>query len=273
MKCTNQLFVSTFVFLLGTFFIYHSALGQNNATDFKINKDGSYLQYRTYSSSSKKACYQGRLNFKMDNGKALPTDSIQQISLQNSTGAQIDINNTEFRKSQIYWGSWNGTQAQVEYSGPWNNSGYMIELPQDTTLSAGNYTYNAITSEGESLDYTLNYPGIEPDFAAVNKSSIEYSWNNNGSLTISWKSPRVDFDGYMLYFRDKAKNKALLYIWLPKNFKDTPEVTIPRQIVKNIKKLYNSSRIQLQVQNIRENKNDMEYAKGVARTVIKDKNK
>ncbi len=234
--------------------------GQPTHADISI--PSGYLQYRTYSQESEENQYRGWLYISEDND-FIETDIIDQISLQDSSGNPVPIDSTAFWKATYYWGVWDNSSQEVQYSGPYNYSGYSVSFPLDISLGSGDYTYTA-TLENEEASYTLYFPGQET-LPTVPEESIHYQWESDGSLTISWSIPDGNFDRLRLSFMDGESYDDLLYVSLPN---DKVSVTVPFQVIAQMLELYKSTSFYLQVQTRRYTYEGMNYARGITSITI-----
>ena len=181
---------------------------------------GGYLQYRTRSDASNE--YRGWLEFTKNNNP-IDVSDITLIELKDGTGNPVPINDPTFYADSSFWGGWNDTTSSVDFSGPHYSSGFSIGFPAETNLPAGNYTYEAITSIGDLLTLTRNFPG-ETILPVVDAASMNYEWLIDGGLRLTWSVPASGaYDQLRIVLMDQDWSD-LLYVRLPV---DKEELTIP----------------------------------------------
>lgn len=228
---------------------------------FGFNLKDPDLKYRTYDNSS---YHQWRGWVATFDGEPIKDDIVSSIEVTVNDGTKIDIADIKYWSiPKFYKGEWNGDK--VEYTGPCLYSGYIINFPDSQTFESGNYTYHIKTDQGKSDSQEIYFPGKEK-LPTVNKESINYTWNSDGSLTLTWNNPqKTGFDNYMLYFLDAISDNERLFIRLPT---DKTSITIPSSIINDIFKTSDSSTLQLHLQTIKISKDNMTYARGVTRKKI-----
>ena len=199
---------------------------------FRIS--GGYLQYRTYSDGSN--AYGGWLEFTKIN-QPIEASDITLIELKDSADNPVATSGTSFSQNLFYWGKWNESTSSVDFVGPLSISGFGISFPEGTNLSAGNYSYEATTIEGDLLTLERYFPG-ETILPVVATASMNYEWLGDGGLRLTWSVPagggydqlRID-----LYTQDEDD---LLYVGLPA---DKEELTIPVEWIQKMTDLKNPS--------------------------------
>jgi len=203
---------------------------EDSLSNFAVSFDFTFLQYRT--SEDGDYSIRGWVGFSK-NGNPISSSDIASIVLNNEGGDTIPIEKTIFWSNAYYFGNWNNSTSNVDYSGPFHDSGLSVYFTQ-TTLPAGNYTYKATTDSGDILTQTLYYPG-EETLPCVDSDSMTFEWQPDGSLHLSWESPTdSEFDMLRVVLDDQDKDGSdgnLLYVDLPI---DATEVTIPSDQVLKI---------------------------------------
>jgi hypothetical protein len=222
---------------------------------------GGYLQYRTYSDAGNNK-YRGWLDFTKNNNPIEESD-ITNIVLEDSLGSAVSISSYTFYASNTYfWGQWNESTSSVDFSGPHSYSGFSISFPGDASLSADDYTYEATTSQGDTLTLTIDFPGGKPLSPVVDVATMDYEWLSDDSLYLTWSIPAGTFDEFRIVLLDQDWND-LLSVRLPS---DRTELTIPSGWIQQIADLNNpsSSNWQIQTRLIVDNYN---YARGISDNV------
>ncbi len=188
----------------------------------------AYIQYRSRETGSNQ--YRGWCDIVRQNGLSVPGD-ITEIAIKDSTGNEVAVEGASYYGSSVgyFSGSYNTATSSVDYSGPNPSSGYSIRFPEGTVIPAGIYTYEATTSENETLTYSVNFSGMEA-LPFVNSSSMAYIWETDGSLSLSWDNPEGSYDQIRVALYDQDWND-LLYISLPNTLET---VTIPASVVQDI---------------------------------------
>ncbi|MFO7886371.1 MAG: PKD domain-containing protein [Desulfobacteraceae bacterium] len=223
-----------------------------------MSVSAAYLQYRTYSPGAGENQFKGWIEF-LVNDDPLALDSVDLISLVNDKGYPIPVRDTRFWYNTYFSGSWNKNTGQVAYSGPSSYGGYSVSFAPDTSLESGAYTYTAATDDGQNLTYSLYYPG-KMALPTVEKESIHYRWNNDGTLSLAWKIPEGAFDEFRLVFMDGNTYQDLLYVKLPNT---EQSLTIPAETIDKMKALYNSAEMELQVQTRNYTAEGNNYSRGI----------
>ena len=194
----------------------------------------SYLQYRTYYDPALSK-YQGFVEFQK-NGQPIDESDITEIVLKDPDQNEVTIDQIIFYDEDYYFGAWNS--GQVNYSGPWEYTGFSIHFPESTTFSIGNYTYEAKTSQGVKLSDTRYFPN-KLELPVVDSTTMTSEWIN-GDLKLNWTIPIPDdqHDQVRVWLYNEQNNPELpLMIRLPNN---ATEVTIPAQVISNVKQLSNN---------------------------------
>jgi hypothetical protein len=195
---------------------------------------GGYLQYRTFSDSSN--MYRGWLDFTKNNNPIDESD-ITQIELKDSAGNPVTIDNYAFFADSYFWGDWNDSTSSVDFSGPYDSSGFSIRFPEATNFPAGNYTYEATTSTGDLLTLMRNFPGATI-LPLVDVASMQYEWLIDGGLRLTWSVPAGGtYDQLRVDLVDQDWN-ALVSVRLPA---DKEELTIPAEWIQQMTDLKNPS--------------------------------
>jgi ketosteroid isomerase-like protein len=214
--------------------------GYHNFATYEFTIAG-YLQYRTYSDGSN--LYRGWLEFTKNNNPIDESD-ISQIELKDSAGNPVTIDNYAFFADSYFWGSWNDSTSSVDFGGPNYSYGFSIRFPAETNFPAGNYTYEATTSQGDLLTLMRNFPG-EEILPLVDVASMGYEWLIDGGLRLTWSVPAGDtYDQLRVSLVDQDR-VALCWVRLPA---DKEELTIPAEWIQQITDLKNPSSAIWQVQ-------------------------
>jgi formylglycine-generating enzyme required for sulfatase activity len=202
--------------------------------------DVAFLQYRKYGDDA--PIYKGWIDFLINDN---PTDmsAITQINLKNASNSSILMSGNAFYAESQYFGAWNDDTSNVDYSGPNYYSGFSINFPAETSLPAGNYTYEATTNQDDILSTTLYFPG-ETAISIVDSASMSQQWLIDDSLHLSWTTPTGDFDQLRVVLLDQDYHDVL-YIHVPVN---AEEVTVPSDLIQDISYFKNPSSINWTVQ-------------------------
>ena len=120
----------------------------------------------------------------------------------------------------------------IEYREGTTFSGFTVLLDDSTELSSGTYTYEATTSDGEVLTYTVQYPG-NPVIPVIEASSFSYEEKEDGSLELNWTNPTEgnNYDQILIYLADQDWDR--LFMLRPDLNAET--LTIPASIMENLK--------------------------------------
>jgi formylglycine-generating enzyme required for sulfatase activity len=188
--------------------------------------DFAFLQYRSYEDSA--SIYRGWIDFLKD-GHPIDMSDITQISLKNESGSSIYLSGTNFFSTSQFNGVWNDTTSSVDYSGPSYYAGFSIGFDSETSLPAGNYTYEAMTSQDYLVSTTLYFPG-ETILPTVDDASMNYEWLVDDSLHLTWVTPVGTFNQLRLVLLDQDFGD-LLYVKLPTN---ANELTIPGDMIQDM---------------------------------------
>jgi ketosteroid isomerase-like protein len=224
----------------------------NATNEFTIT---GYLQYRTYSDGSNLT--RGWLEFTKNNNPIDESDIIQ-IDLKNSTGNPVTISGTTFYPDSYFWGAWNDSTSSVDFSGLNYSHGFSISFPVATNFPAGNYTYEATTSEGVILPLVRNYPG-DTVLPVVDVASMEYEWLIDGGLHLTWSVPASGtYDQLRVSLTDQDSN-GLFWVRLPP---DKEELTIPAEWIQQATNFRNPSYAIWQVQTRSNAPDGNNYARG-----------
>lgn len=221
---------------------------------------GGYLQYRTYSNADNNQ-YRTWLGF-TKNGAPIQQSDITDIILEDSSSTEVSFNSPNFYASDYFWGEWNESTSSVDFSGPHAYSGFSISFPDETSLSEDDYTYEATTSQGDTLTLTIDFPGGEPPSPVVDLANMSYLWNGDGSLSVAWSIPDGTFDEFRIVFLDQDGDD-LLSVRMPS---DSTELTIPSGWIQQITDHKNPSATNWEIQT-RLTDNDNNYARGYSGTV------
>jgi hypothetical protein len=196
----------------------------------------SYLQFRTYSDAARNQ-YRGWLEF-LKYGQPIEESDIATIVLKDPDQNVVTIDQITFTVEEYYFGYWDSGTLQVVYNGPWAYSGYGIYFPEATTFSTGNYTYEATTDQGYKLSEVRYFPG-KLELPVVDSATMTSEWIN-GDLKLSWTIPvpSDQHDQVRVWLYNEQKNPEVpLMIRFPN---DSAEVTIPAQVINNVKQLSNN---------------------------------
>ena len=199
-----------------------------------------YLQYRTFSDANN--VYRGWLEF-AKNGNTIKESEISSIKLFDNAGNPVGISSYTFYESLYFWGQWNESTSSVDYFGPLGYSGFSVGFPEATNLSAGNYTYEATTSQGYILSITKFFPG-ETILPVVDVAGMNAEWINNDDLRLRWSIPVGVYDELRIVLVDQDWND-LLAVKLPA---DKDELIVPSEWINQIEDLKNPSSAFWQVQ-------------------------
>ena len=206
--------------------------------------NGSYLQFRTYPDATRNQ-YRGYVEF-LKYGQPIDESDIASIVLKDPDQNEVTIDQIAFDRGDSYFGFWNPGTQQVDYFGPWAYSGYVIYFPEGATFSSGNYTYEATTDQGYKLSQILNFPG-KLELAVVDSTTMTSEWIN-GDLKLSWTHPDPGGENDQIriwLFSEENGFQLPLMIRLPEN---ATEVTIPEQVINDVKQLSNTDTMSWMVQ-------------------------
>lgn len=209
-----------------------------------IEISGSYLQYRTYSDPANNR-YQGYLSF-LNNGQPIEESDIAAIVLKDEDQNNITISQRIFDSLQYYYGGWNPDSEQVDFSGPYPDTGFAIRFPETTIFAKGYYTYEVTTSQGANLSQIRYFPG-KLTLAVVDSDSMVSEWIN-ADLKLSWTNPDPGgpFDQVRIFFISEENGTEIpLIIRLPNS---AVEVTIPAYWINRVKQLSNTPTMSWQIQ-------------------------
>ncbi len=223
--------------------------------------DVAFLQYRKYGDDA--AIYRGWIDF-LKNGNPIQMSAITQITLKNASGSSILLSGNTFYAESQYYGAWNDGTSSVDYSGPTPYSGFSLNFPAETSLPAGDYTYDATTSQDDILSTTLYFPG-ETAISIVDSASMSHQWLIDDSLRLAWTTPAGDFDQLRVALLDQDY-RDVLYIKLPV---DAEEITVPGDVIQDISYFKNPSSINWTVQTryYSETSDNNQYARGYSNWV------
>ena len=223
--------------------------------------DGAYLQYRTYGDGS--SAYRGLINFSK-NGNLIEMSAITQFALKNASDSSILLSGNTFFVASHYNGTWNEGTASVDYSGPITYSGFSISFPAETSLPAGDYTFEATTSQDDILSTTLYFPG-ETIMPTVDDASMSHQWQLDDSLHLAWTTPVGDFDQLRVVLLDQDYSDVL-YIKVPVG---AEEITIPSDVIQDISYFNNPSSINwaVQTRSYSATSDNNQYARGYSNWV------
>jgi hypothetical protein len=195
---------------------------------------GGNLQYQTYSDGSNE--YYGYLWF-TKNKNPIDESDRPQIEFKDSEDNPVTISDTSFNSGSSFRGVWNDSTSSVDFSGLLSGSGFSIKFPEEINLSAGNYIYEATTSQGDFLTLTRYFPG-EIILPVVDVASMNYEWLIDGGLRPTWSVPAGDtYDELLIVLNDQNEN-GLIKVRLPA---DKEELTIQVEWIQQITDLKNHS--------------------------------
>ena len=185
--------------------------------------------------------------------------SYTSVKLKDNVGNPVSISSTTFSASLYFWGQWNKSTSSVDYSGPFQDSGFSIRFPGETNLAAGNYTYEATINQGNLLSLTKYFPG-EVIMPIVDVASMNYEWLSNGDLRLRWAIPVGNYDDLRIVLEDQDGDN-FLFVKLPAN-KD--EVIIPVEWIRQITNEKNPSfaRWRVQTRSYTKTVDNNNYARG-----------
>ena len=147
----------------------------------------TYLQYRRYGDGSERRQIWIELKDLAGNPSG---DVLNYAEIKDPNGQLVEIYSAGFEPSVDYVARYNsetGGWDEDLYGKP--AAGYWGRL-NTTFLQPGNYTFTVVTKDGESLaPYTYYFSGEYPGLPVVDSSTINWSWNGDGSLTINWTLP------------------------------------------------------------------------------------
>ena len=226
---------------------------------FSLNlKIEGYLQYRTFSDASN--VYRGWLDF-TKSGNPIDESEISNIKLHDSAGNPVRTSSYAFYATLHFWGEWKDSTSSVEFSGPFQYSGFSIGFPDETNLLAGNYTYEATTNQGNLLSVTKYFPG-ETILPVVDVTSMNHQWLADGDLRLSWSIPVGNYDELRIVVVDQDWDD-LLYVKLSA---DKDELIIPSEWIEQITVYKNSNfaRWQVQTRSYTNTVDHNNYARGLS---------
>jgi len=230
------------------------------SSDYAFNY--AYLQYRSYPDASHS--YRGWVDFTKLGDPIVETD-ITQIVLKNMLGNLVSLNDIIFWNALSYYGVWNDLTSSIDFSGPYQYSGFSIGFPDGTSLASGTYTYEANTAQGDLLPYSLYFPGETP-LPVVDAASMDYQWQSDDSLHLTWVAPTGDFDQIRIYILDQDW-QDVLSVKLPV---DANNMTIPNEWIQNIDNTHNPSSLnwEIHTRSFTTTDDDNQYARGYSNNVM-----
>lgn len=190
----------------------------------------SYVQYRTYSDPAKNT-HHGWVAF-LNDDQLIEASDITDIVLKDPNQNEVSISISDLYEDEYYYGGWNAGSGQVVYSGPYIENGFSIYFPAGTTLTSGNYTYEATTVSSRKLSQTHYFPG-KLELEVVDSATMTSEWMN-GDLKLTWTNPDPGGPFDQVRVRLVSGDQIYLIIRLPNT---ADEVTIPQQWVNNVKQL------------------------------------
>lgn len=223
--------------------------------------DYGYIQTRTIYGSMENF-YRGCLNFSKTD-EPIEESDITGITLKTSSGSDIPVIPV-FYTEYYFRGMWNEATSSVDYSGPVDESAFFCKFPENESLEADTYTYEATTVDGDTLSLELNYPG-EITMPVVNASTITYEWLSDGSMKINWQNPEEMFDYLVVVLLDQNWD-SLIYVRLQGS---SEELTIPGEMTDAITSQMNpdSARLYIQTRNRVNTSDGNNYARGYSDTI------
>lgn len=199
-------------------------------TPLTVAVTGRYVQYRTFEDTTRNR-FQGWVDFK-DNGQLMDSQDFLATAMLDSSGTEFPVIPAFWRASYLN-AAWDATNGNFGPASQGGFSGWAFNL-SGITLAAGDYTFITALNGGTLLDTTYTYQG-QLALPVVAASSMNYAWNNDGSLTLNWTEPVGTFDRYqvVLYDTDTSSgyNGELFYGSVPAGI---TSVTLSSSLVRSI---------------------------------------
>lgn len=156
---------------------------------------GMYLQYRTYEGGTGDR-HQAWVEYK-SGGQNIEPSEIANVQLFDPSGTELFASpQPNFYATKFLNANWDGTQFGATTSNGF--SGYAFNLSGYPSLAGGDYTFVTTLANGRTLTSTVNFPGTVA-VPVVLSSTMTYTWNGDGSLTLNWAAPTGgSFDSYRI---------------------------------------------------------------------------
>lgn len=225
-----------------------------------LSIDFRYLQYRTYTDSSRNE-FRGDIELSKAGRPILPRE-VRKIELKDGEGNAIPTQAPEFYQNEHFLVNLNPDTGEVEFTGPYQYSDYAIRFPEGEQFSEGDYTYVVTTASGQVLNETFYYPGrVETPVTPL--ESMRHEWLSDGALRLSWTNPPGDYDQINILIWDEEGND-LVYTYLPP---DTEEVTLSAQDIEKINTLHSPIEAQWIIRNRSFTDENMNFARSYSETL------
>lgn len=195
------------IFFLFIFVAIFTACGGGGGDDsnVSITIDYQYLQYRTFDTQGTDH-FRAFIAFRNNGQAAQPTD-ILSIDLFDQNGAHlIPATPPQFYSYTYTSAAWNSVNSQFELIAPLSDSGYLLNLSNYAGIASGTFTFAAQPATGYKLVELVFFPG-QTSLIPVASGDMNYLWNPDGSLTLSWLAPVDTFDQYRVHFQDDSGNE------------------------------------------------------------------
>jgi len=176
--------------------------GGDGGTVLTLDSD-AYLQYRTVENSvgSPLGYFAAWIGIK-ENGQLVQQDDITSVKLYNPSGVEMTPSSSPaFLTSSITRVEWNRTTSQFDTVAPYDYTGFFFNFSNLASLVPGTYTFTVQSANGEEQSIDVHFPGRD-DLTPIASSSMNFQWETDGSLTLSWTEPVEQFDQTRIYFYD-----------------------------------------------------------------------
>jgi len=189
--------------------------------------DVSYRQI-TYRTFSDRQSYSAWIEFTKD-GDPVDESDIASVVLIKEDGGQVSTDSNFYDSSGFYWGEYNDSTGEIDFSDLLYYSGFSLALNSEPTQ--GEYMFEVETNEGYSLYNEIYFPGVVvmPVHLATSMSS---TWNGDDSLTLSWDNPAGDYEQVRVnLYQEDGTDLMLIKIDATSNVE---QITIPSEWVQKI---------------------------------------
>lgn len=183
-----------------------------------------FVQYRNYEDATKNGYY-ASIDYK-NNGSLISSSDLSSITLRDPAGVETSITSPALLIFPYIFASFTDNFTQTTYQG---YSGYRFSLGT-ADIPTGIYTFVTDTQIG-SFNATANYPS-NTILPFVTSASMNYLWNPDGSLTLSWAEPAGTFGTYRITFINPLTNIEIFYGAAPPG---TNQVTFSATLINQIR--------------------------------------
>jgi len=190
-----------------------------------------FVQFRTFENTADNR-FMGWIDIK-ENGSILAPGTLQTARLYDPLGTELVPVALEFISEWYTVAAWDPVQNVFGSIAIDGNSGYSFNLANHPNLTAGTYTFGVVPAAGALLSMPVESLG-KIELPAVAASSMNYQWNLDGSLTLSWiEPPAGTFEQYRVHLADTSGNSIFYGRILP----GVNQVTLQASLVAQINSL------------------------------------